>query len=593
MNDETVAGSTKRPKTTRRVVTAAAAATGALARWPVSVPARRRVGESPEETRFLANAFIQRTTDHSASVRVAAAVPVRVELCISLAGGGADRCERRITGTKTRRNHIIPVRGLLPDATYDYRVTTTVPDPEPGAERPSKTPGVIKASALRSAPADPDGAAIDIEAGPQVVALATVAGARWSTSIYGNGRLDYEADPQAAAEFDPLSLEQQFELPRYVNRKLEDALTADHRVCLSPLQPETVYGYSVTSVAGVSPATSQRRRFSTLPLQGAQSGAFSPGRRFPLDLRADGIVAMANGGLLAWTRGGEAALLRLAAGKLSEDARWAPGGAIGGAAASTDGRILLSLPGPANGAGLPTAIIRAYAPDAASPSGYSPLADLGPLIGAPGALALDTSGNLAALTVTTGDDGIPESLFNLFDADATAPGGFTLRFAMQPFGQATAMAGTIGGSLLFLAAGRAIVALAGDIHNPDGAVTVWDGRNAGKGPWIETAAISAGPSGDLYLIDGCTGAIQTVSVDPASGVFAATAVGNTRDVPGGLEGTPIGLAVDRSGTALALERGAGGARTMALFRLSGATSTSAGSGVGQPLDARDWRPRER
>ncbi|MFM9106797.1 MAG: hypothetical protein ACKOWF_08860 [Chloroflexota bacterium] len=583
-------------------IAAGAGAGAARRRTPGRAPGRTPApGPTPTQApgpapgRFLANAYIQRTTNRSAAVRVAASAPVTAVVCVSLAGGDPGRCEQRITRDRPRRNHVIPVRGLRPDTTYTYRVTATPPEPAPlrgdgdrdgpGPERPSKAPGVIKESDLRSAPVDPEGAALQIEAGPQVVALATVAGARWATNVYGNGRMDYEAE--AGAVLDPLLLEQQFELPRYANRKLEDALTADHRVCIGPLTPETVYGYSVTSVAGSSPDTSRQRRFATLATDGAPAGAFEPVRRFAVDLDLSGIAAMSDGAILAWSRAGVAAVLRPARSQLVEEARLTPAGPIGGGAAAPDGRLFLSLPGPANNAGIPTAIVRIFAPSA---GGYAAVADLGLLIGAPGALAFDASGNLAALTTLAGDDGIPEAQFNLFDADPGAAAGFTLRFALQPFGQATAMAGTRGGSLLLLAASRAIVALAGDIHDPDGAVTVWDGRNAGQGPWIEAAAIAAGPLGDLYLVDGCTGALQVVDVDPASGLFSATAAGNTRDVPGGLAAAPAALAVDRNGTALVLERGT---RTIAQFRLAGAPRAAARMTAGNPLDPAHWRPVDR
>lgn len=568
------------------IVAACAGQTGANAR---ATPAPRPRERAPRTV----NAFIQRTTDRGATVRVAATEPVRVEVCVSAAGSGGNRCDRRITSMRARRNHLIPVRGLLPDTTYRYRVTELAADASrlPGEERPSKTPGVIKQADLRSAPEGEGGDAVRIDAGPQIVALATVAGARWETSVYGNGRLDYQ---EVANADGALTLDQQFELPRYANRRLPDALTADHRVCIGPLLPETVYSYTVTSVAGTAPATSPIKRFATLAAGSVAPGDFTVARRFGLDWQPDGLVALPDGGLLTWNRAGTVGILRLAASGPIERAMWTAGVAIGGAAAAPNGRIFLALPGPPNQAGLATTIIRVSTPDAAASTGYAPTAELGPLIGAPGALALDSSGNLAALTTLTGDNGIPEAQFNLFDADPAAPGGFTLRFALWPFGQATALAGTAGGSILLLAASRAIVALAGDIHNPQGAVTVWDGRSAGRGPWIEAAAIAADPAGDLHLIDGCTGGLQAVGVDPVSGAFTAQAAGNTRDLPGGLAGTPIALAVDRNGTALVLERASGGERAIIQFRRSGmAAAASSSVHAGAPLDHAAWRPSDR
>ncbi|MGI9254377.1 MAG: hypothetical protein ACR2J8_11560 [Thermomicrobiales bacterium] len=296
--------------------------------------------------------------------------------------------------------------------------------------------------------------------------------------------------------------------------------------------------------------------------------------------------------MMLWRRGGLAVILRASGRDLIEQTRWATGGAIAGAAVAPDGRLFYAKPGPPNGADLPTALVRVYRPDPASPTGYTATADLGPLIGAPGALSLDSFGNLAALTSLSGDGGIPQTLFNLFDATPDDPSGFTLWLAMWPFGQATTVCGGADGSLLLLAAQRAIVALVGDIHNPNNPVTVWDGRNAGRGPWIEAAAIATGPGGELHVLDGCTGILQVAQVDTSTGRFSAMASGATRELPDGQITQPAGLAIDRNGAALILNRTPNGGRSVLQFRreAGAGAAVASRSQATRALDPGAWRP---
>ncbi|MGI9254376.1 MAG: hypothetical protein ACR2J8_11555, partial [Thermomicrobiales bacterium] len=277
------------PRATRRRLAQAALAATVLAAPAGATFARRgrrRAAANRQPAARTANALIETTTDRGAMVRIESTVPVSVEVCVTRRSGQNPRCEQTVRREDPRRVHRIPVTGLLPDTTYRYIVTTAEPDDagaDPGSERPSKVPGVIKQSDLHSAPEDVDGTAPDIEAGPQAVVAGEVVGVRWETSIYSNGRVDYQPNPRAP-EASFLTADQQFEIPRYGNLALPGAQTTDHRVCLRGLTREEVYGYSVTSVTGSSPVTSPDKTMVTPAVRADAASDFVLTRQFNVDV---------------------------------------------------------------------------------------------------------------------------------------------------------------------------------------------------------------------------------------------------------------------------------------------------------------------
>ncbi|MFM9105557.1 MAG: hypothetical protein ACKOWF_02525 [Chloroflexota bacterium] len=491
--------------------------------------------------------------------------------------------------------HAITVTGLNPQTVYDFAVRTR---PARAKSAPAEQGSGTLSGAIVSAPEGGAGMTVAVVDPPQVTTAGSRAGIRWQTNIVTNGRLEvwpYGADGDERA----LATEQRFETPTREGRYTIETSTVEHRICIDGRKRGRKYGFNIGCAAGENEVNWGERWFRQARRAPAGMLPYGLVSRGALPAGTAGILALPGDRLLAWSESG-AVSVHDAANGFGQLAGWQEPMPVRGAALGPDGRLYLALEDRRQdvwNCRCSHGLAAVYVPVDDLTSGYA----AGPVIGLPGlpgempgqpaAIALDSAGNLH-VAVFASRKGQPVSTVYLFLADVAADTGFTYQDAYA-IADVTGMAPGPNGTMYFLGGSRSVIAATGGLLAQDSPVTQWDGASLGGGAWILAAGLCGGPSGSIFVIDGCLGGVQEVRTNDL-GAFRMFASWQTRGARKPNVEQPAGITAGPDGMVCVLDAHARNGRPAVIMYAPNPASVQAAPGrwVRQPYPGGIARQRD-
>lgn len=512
----------------------------------------RKIAKAAKARRILSVATVASITDTDVTFGVRLSEPKQVEVCLRevlpTGGTGSEICQ---SSPDVAKRHQVTVSGLEGYSTYRSTVRTVSTSASSSGPGPQRAQRFVGRSTVQSAPGGVAGAASARPAAdplafteePSVIVNGRRVGIRWSTNNFSNGWIDY-TPLDRKGDANPFNLRQKFEIPEYGEMAVKSGLTKDHRICLDQTRQNERFSFTANSAQGQQSIQSSARKFSTGTAAPTYGGGFASIARWRLSTPLVRVRALTDHRLLLIGSDGSLDVRQLIGDQLTPMGSWQLAGTVADAALAPTARLVVLSSTPGLDPGSPSSQLDIYDPAKGAPGGFTLVATISGLAGFPVTVAVESSGVLVAFTGRVREDGIPESTMHPFLPEPTAPGGYDVSAGEIPYGQVADASAGAGGTLFFLSAGMAVLALGPSIPSP---YAIWTGENLGGGIWTTAAGIASDANGRLVVADDCARTIQLLSVS-SGGQFTPITTGPVDDAAGNI----ISVALTSKGRILVL-----------------------------------------